>query len=244
MFTIVRTRVPTAIPSMSFSPKIASSCSMGFKALLIAFLFLLHVDARGEAVALISPQAKDFVGQQLSSFQVDADGVISSTENRYLRLNNTQGKSFKLSGQVWLGGPSADSTFLAVAPDGFVLRLRQISMNHTFRLSSQFIQVDRVKANGIVDDQIDQIATFDKPVLNTWIPFSVEATFDHITYQFGSQNGSIPGPWRPTVPIVFGWLLAPNSKTCNWKCWPMPTRRPRRRRPARRPAPRLCEKLR
>jgi hypothetical protein len=167
---------------------------MGFKALLIVFLFLLHVDARGEAVALISPQAKDFVGQQLSSFQVDADGVISSTENRYLRLNNTQGKSFKLSGQVWLGGTSSDATLIALAPDGFLLRLRWLSSNHTFRLSSRSIQIDHVKAKGIVDDKVDEIATFDQPTLNVWIPFSVEAALDHITYQFGSQNGSIPGP--------------------------------------------------
>jgi len=179
---------------MSFSARIASVSFLGVKTLLIACLILLQANARGEAVALISPQAREFVGQQLNSFQVGADGVISTTADSYLRLNNTQGKSFKLSGQVWLGGPSADSTLLTLAPDGFILRVRQTSSNHTFRLSSRFIQVDRVKANGVVEDKVDEIATFDKPALNSWIPFSVEATLDHITYQFGDQHGLIPGP--------------------------------------------------
>jgi hypothetical protein len=180
---------------MHYSGKRASLRRSLRPLLLFVLTCLVGGSALGAAVSLTSPEASVYVGNQLKSFQVDADGVVSTTEDRELTLNTTQGKSFKLSGQVWLGGPSSTSTR---APsdyaDGFALVIRQLNGTHRYELTSHGILVKRLKVNGTLDDKIDQLVNLQTPTLNEWTPFSAEVTPDQITFMFGGQHAVIPGP--------------------------------------------------
>jgi hypothetical protein len=167
--------------------------------LLPLLIFILAIvmggNACGQSVALASPDAKDIIGDQFKNFQVDADGVITATTDRNLQLHGMRAKNFKLSGQVWLGGPSTtESVSAATAPDGFAVILRQIAGNHRYELTSRALIIKRSKSTSPSDNRVEHVADFEKPALGEWIPFSVEATPDKVTCMFGGQQGVISGP--------------------------------------------------
>jgi len=146
------------------------------------------------AVMLASPDGKTYVGDQLKSFEVNASGDISATKDAQFTLLNTDGKSFKLIGQVWLGGASNTLSAPGDLPDGFAVYMRETDGLHRYQLSSQSFKVKRRNLNGALKNTIVEAATLSKPALGVWIPFSVEVTASKISYQFGEQRGVIPGP--------------------------------------------------
>ena len=42
--------------------------------------------------------------------------------------------------------------------------------------------------------RVADVATFPPPAMQVWLPFTVEATADHIVFHLGDQTGQIQGP--------------------------------------------------
>jgi len=171
--------------------------SLRLSLLFLLFFMLVGLGverARGAAVSLTSPEGVVYVGDQLKFYQVDADGIITVTTDRDLQLHGMKAKNFKLSGQVWLGGPSPSASPSDKAPDGFAVVVRQVDGDHRYELTSRALIFKPLKPNGPIDKKFDHFADFQKPSLGEWTPFSAEVTSGQITFMFGGQQGVIPGP--------------------------------------------------
>jgi hypothetical protein len=148
----------------------------------------------GQAVLLTSKAGRRYVGDQLQHFQVDAQGAISSTNDAWISLHNTEGKAFRLSGQVLLGGPSPTLEFPEDAPDGFGLFLREWDSLHRYQVSTRLLRVKRRSwSNGKEQDIVEPVQFQESPQ-GQWLPFVVEASAQQIAFQVGTQTGTLPGP--------------------------------------------------
>src|SRR5579863_9915754 len=87
-------------------------------------------DARPESPGL----GQKFVGEQLRAFAVEPDGTVVATRDAWINLYYTEGAPFRLSGKVWLGGPSKTLEFPKDLPDGFALFLREWDSLHRYSL--------------------------------------------------------------------------------------------------------------
>ncbi|MDB6121835.1 MAG: hypothetical protein JWQ71_828 [Pedosphaera sp.] len=149
----------------------------------------------GTANAILdSAPGKKFVGNQLRTFSMEPDGAMLSTRDNQINLYYTEGAPFRLSGKVWLGGPSKTLDFPKDLPDGFALFLREWDSLHRYSLTSRSLVNKRRLLEGAKEQKIAQVAKFEAPAIGQWISFSVEATPDQISFQFGQQFAVIKGP--------------------------------------------------
>ena len=148
--------------------------------------------APARSVLLSAKEGERYVGEQFQFFNVDRDGVISATNNAWFSLYYTEGRPFRLSGEVWLPEPRNPS--LPDLPDGFGLFLREWDSLHRYGLTTRSIDVKRRLLAGFSDNNITKVASFTSPVFGIWIPFAVEASVEGISYRIGDQTAMVPGP--------------------------------------------------
>ncbi len=133
------------------------------------------------------PKAKFILGRTpLDVFVASSDLTINLAESA--------GKSFKLTGEVWLSGPSLTSTARDDRPDGFHLYLREFDSLHRYEACSRFLRDKRRPMGGTHPTDIVPVSTFSGFPLHQWLPFSLVATPGKITFTFGQSSGEIPGP--------------------------------------------------
>ena len=97
----------------------------------------------GQSILIMSKEGQQIVGDQLQQFKVEADGVVTSTDDSWISLNNTIGKGFRLSGEVWLAGPSTTMDYPEDTPDGFAVYLREWDGMHRYAATTRSMQVKR-----------------------------------------------------------------------------------------------------
>jgi hypothetical protein len=148
----------------------------------------------GQSILITSKEGQQIVGDQLQQFKVEADGVLTSTNDSWVSLNNTVGKDFRLSGEVWLAGPSTTMDFPEDTPDGFAVYLREWDGLHRYAATTRSILVKRRNWSVGKAEGISEVTQFQEPPLQTWIPFAVEASSEQIVFRVGNQSGTIPGP--------------------------------------------------
>jgi hypothetical protein len=145
-------------------------------------------------VILDSAPGKKFVGDQLRAFSVEPDGAICSVRDAQINLYYTEGAPFRLSGKVWLAGPSKTLDHPGDLPDGLALFLREWDSLHRYSLTSRSLTVKRRLLEGVRERKITEVAAFEAPANGQWISFTVEATPEQITYRFGQFSAVIKGP--------------------------------------------------
>jgi hypothetical protein len=121
-------------------------------------------------------------------------GVYIAPKDLTIKLNRTENKSFLLSGEVWLDGPSPASKYAADRPDGFQLYLRSVDSLHRYEADSRLMRVKRRLFGGEAQTKIVPIAKWPNFPLHRWIPFALVATAENITFTFGDYTGEIRGP--------------------------------------------------
>ncbi|MCB1231931.1 MAG: hypothetical protein KDN19_16805 [Verrucomicrobiae bacterium] len=144
-------------------------------------------------VMLSSPEGEPFSGHQLEFFQVSSDGSLTCREPAWINLYRTEGRSFRLSGEVMLAPESADNP-LSDAPHGFALFLREFDSLHRYNANSVGMRVKRRLLEG------EQIKQFVRPFVfkplepARWHKFSAEVRPEFISFSLGNQIGMIRGP--------------------------------------------------
>jgi hypothetical protein len=145
-------------------------------------------------VALLSRAGRKFIGNQAQGFFIDPDGAITSSKPQWLSLYFTEGQSFRLHGEVWLGGPSRAMAHPEDLPDGFALFIREWDGTQRYAFTSRGIDVKRRMVQGAPADGIVNVSRWDEPGVGKWIPFYIDVAWDRIAFFFGSQAGSVKGP--------------------------------------------------
>jgi len=148
----------------------------------------------GQSILITSKEGRQILGDQLQQFKVDTDGSVTSTNNSWISLNSTIGKNFRLSGEVWLAGASTTMDYPEDTPDGFAVYLREWDGMHRYAATTRSIVVKRRNWSVGKAEGISEVTHFQEPPLQTWIPFTVEATSEQIVFRVGNQSGTIPGP--------------------------------------------------
>jgi hypothetical protein len=148
----------------------------------------------GQSVLITSKEGQQIVGDQLQQFKLEADGALTSTNDSWIGLNNTIGKNFRLSGEVWLAGPSTTMDYPEDTPDGFAVYLREWDGMHRYAATTRSMLVKRRNWSVGKAQGISEVTRFQEPPLQTWIPFTVEATSEQIVFRVGNQGATIPGP--------------------------------------------------
>ena len=123
-----------------------------------------------------------------------ATGDYVADRDLTIKLKQTEGKSFTLSGEVWLDGPSPRMRYPTDAPAGFGLYLREIDGLHRYQASSSLLRVKRRLLGGVLQKSIVHVAALPDPTLHTWIGFTLVATPEQIHFSFGGNEGEIRGP--------------------------------------------------
>jgi hypothetical protein len=151
------------------------------------------VTAAADGVVLTSAQGEAFRGHQLSFFDTAPDGSITCREPAWINLYRTEGKSFRLSGEVMLA-PESSEPLLIDMPHGFALFLREFDSLHRYNANSVGMRVKRRLLEG------EQVQLFARPFVfkplepGQWHPFSAEVCPDFISFSLGNQIGMIRGP--------------------------------------------------
>jgi hypothetical protein len=152
-------------------------------------------NASGSSVLLHTTEGKRYVGDQLQFFNVSADGEITSTNLAWISLYYTEGKPFRLSGEVWLNetnsAPGTD------APDGFALFLREWDSLHRYQFNTRSVDVKRRMRAGRQEKGIRGVSTFTPPEFGTWLSFSVDASVTNLSFTYGgslAQGVELIGP--------------------------------------------------
>lgn len=151
-------------------------------------------DAWKRGVPLISKAGKKYLGDQMRFFFVDPEGVITAAKPEWLSLHDTEGKPFRIHGQVWLPAPVEGRISRPDLPEGFALFIREWDSARRYCLTSRGAQVQGrclgdEPAGGTV-----QAAQFRPPTAGTWTPFYAEVNWDRITYVFGAEAAILNGP--------------------------------------------------
>jgi len=121
-------------------------------------------------------------------------GEYVAPKDLTIKLNGTENKPFKLSGEVWLDGSSPRLRYPTDEPSGFGLFLREIDGLHRYQVNDSLLLVKRRLLEGMPLDKIVHVSAFPNFPLRTWTPFSLEATGDRITFSFGGYQREIRGP--------------------------------------------------
>ncbi len=121
-------------------------------------------------------------------------GVYVAPKDLIIKLNQTENKSFMLNGEVWLDGPSPTEKFPTDRPDGLGLFLRQVDGLHRYQVDSRLLRDKRRLLGGLAQMGIVHLAQLPPSPLHQWIPFSLVATAENITFTFGDYTGEIRGP--------------------------------------------------
>jgi len=151
------------------------------------------VTAAADGVVLTSAQGEAFRGHQLSFFNTAPDGSITCREPAWINLYRTEGKSFRLSGEVMLA-PESSEPLLIDMPHGFALFLREFDSLHRYNANSVGMRVKRRLLEG------EKVQLFARPFVfkplepGQWHPFSAEVCPDFISFSLGNQIGMIRGP--------------------------------------------------
>jgi hypothetical protein len=152
-------------------------------------------NASGSSVLLHTAEGKRYVGDQLQFFNVSADGEITSTNLAWISLYYTEGKPFRLSGEVWLS--ETNSTSVTDAPDGFALFLREWDSLHRYQFNTRSVDVKRRMRAGRPEKGIVGSSSFKPPELGAWLYFSVDASAADLSFTFGgilAQGVELIGP--------------------------------------------------
>lgn len=150
--------------------------------------------ARGP-VLLTAPEGERFVGEQLRFLRLDPDGVLSATNIVCINLYYTEGRTFRLRGEVRLAPPGERPAAHGDYPDGFALFFREWDSLHRYSLRTRGVEVKRRQTGGNANERnIVQAASFGPPPFNTWLPFAAEVSREKITFRIGNESGELPGP--------------------------------------------------
>jgi hypothetical protein len=109
-------------------------------------------------------------------------------------LYYTEGRPFKLTGQVWLGGVSKTLSHRGDLPDGFALFVREWDSLHRYSLTSRNMTIKRRNYDGIKAKKIVNSVSFEKPATNEWMPFALEVSAEQLKFEIGTNGGVISGP--------------------------------------------------
>ncbi|MFO1500667.1 MAG: hypothetical protein U1G07_20165 [Verrucomicrobiota bacterium] len=145
-------------------------------------------------IDLLSRAGRKYVGSQARFFFVDPDGVLSSPKPQWISLHHTEGRPFRLHGQVWLGGMYDKMLFPDDLPDGFALFIREWDGLHRYALTSRGTDVKRRLANGVTAMDTVAINRFEQPTLRQWLPFHVEVNWNEIVFVFAGRRSVVEGP--------------------------------------------------
>ncbi len=155
--------------------------------------FGLAPGAEGKGVLLVSRPGERYVGGQLRFFSVDADGVIGATNIAFLNLYHTEGRSFRLTGQLW-PGETGEKTPHPDLPDGFALFIREWDSLHRYSLRTRSLEVKRRLHGGHAESGVVHPVSFVPPGRGSWLPFAADVSAAGISFQVGGQSGEIKGP--------------------------------------------------
>ncbi len=136
-----------------------------------------------QGTLLTSRAGTKFVGDQLEAFTVSGD-TITAKKPSFIILYYTEEKPFRLTGEVWLGGPSDAVPYSADLPDGFTIWLREWGSLNRYSMNSRSVAIKRRSHDGINEKNIVPVASFPQAELGGWVPFSVEATAKQIAFKF------------------------------------------------------------
>lgn len=157
-----------------------------------AFDFSL-VKPAAHGVMLSSAQGEQFCGHQLESFRKGSDGALTCSEPAWINLYRTEGKSFRLSGEVMLA-PKGFPGGLSDAPQGFALFLREFDSLHRYNANSVGMRVKRRLLEGEKIQQFARPFVFKTLERGTWHRFAAEVHPNLISFSLGNQIGMIRGP--------------------------------------------------
>jgi hypothetical protein len=163
-------------------------------------------------ISLAGSEGRQYLGDQLQFFVEEGNGVLSVTNPAFLTLYHTEGKAFRLAGEVWLG-ESEGRPGIPDLPDGFALFLREWDSLHRYSLRTRSIEVKRRQREGLLENGIKQVVSFRRPDFGAWIPFSANVSAEQISFQIGDQSGVIGGPLD--VDGANKLALAPGTKLKN-----------------------------
>lgn len=160
-------------------------------------------------VLITSAAGARFVGDQLDALTREGS-VLTAKKAAFISLYLTEGKPFRLTGEVWLGGPSAEvPTNPADLPEGFTIWLRELDGLHRYSMNNRSLTIKRRPHDGQEETKIVPVVSFPEATLGVWIPFSIEATAAQITYKFNKASGTIR---KPAMDGANRLALAPGSK--------------------------------
>ena len=146
------------------------------------------------SILLTSKDGRRLIGDQLQFFDVASDGTISANHDAWLGFYYTEGKPFRVSGEVLLGTRPNGTPYHKDFPDGFALFLREWDSLHRYTLNSRFMQTKRRRFAETEEPDIVQHVAFQRPPSGVWLPFTALVTADQIAFQIGPESGVIPGP--------------------------------------------------
>lgn len=164
--------------------------------------------APAKGVLITSAAGARFVGDQLDVFTREGN-LLTAKKAGFISLYLTEGKPFRLTGEVWLGGPSAELPNPADLPEGFTLWIRELDGLHRYSMNNRSLVIKRRPHDGKEEAKIVPVALFPDAPLGAWLTFSVEATAEQITFQFGKESGVIR---KPALNGANRLALAPGSK--------------------------------
>ncbi len=150
-------------------------------------------NAKAGSVSLAAPEGRRYIGEQLQFFLVDEEGVLSVTNPAFITLYYTEGRAFRLTGEIWLSVLEGRAP-IPDLPDGFALFIREWDNLHRYSLRTRSLEVKRRQRGGVLENGIKQVVSFPPPVFGVWIPFTAEVSTERISFQIGDQSGAIEGP--------------------------------------------------
>jgi hypothetical protein len=143
-----------------------------------------------EGIPLNSEAGKWYVGHQLRFFMHDADGSLSASKSSWINLYYTEGRSFRIGGQVLLSEESLDEN----SPHGFALYLREYDSSHRYEAACLGLRVKSRLIEGKASEELVFPFRFEPLAPGTWSDFSVEISQRSVAVRFGKQAGHVDGP--------------------------------------------------
>lgn len=145
-------------------------------------------DERG--IPLDSNAGKWHVGHQLRFFNREADGSWSVTQPTWLNLYYTEGRSFKLTGNVLLSDRLNEDP-----PCGFALYLREYDSLHRYEVTCLGIRIRHRLIKGKISAPESAVPfSSEGQWVGNWQDFSADVGEHAILIKVGSQTGVMDGP--------------------------------------------------